>query len=171
MDKLSNFWDMVKTRGLADMKQTTVNFDGKTTLRVSFDFHRGEAALHITADWDSLETVAAVLRKALADYDIDAEGRRLMDGGLGIKDAYTQVSRLRNSLETVVSLADEVLNPTSSYIVTKHVTTEEWAYFEGPEGMDPEEAENWYDKNVDPCELSWQEDVIDSELIRVEEEE
>lgn len=96
----------------------------------------------------------------------------LLGAGESIDGAYRRMSRMRNSLETISMLSDELACPMSSYAVVKHVTSVEYACFDGPAGMTPEEARKYYDENVDDCELFWNDgDVIDSNIDSITEEE
>ncbi|MBT1161239.1 hypothetical protein [Bifidobacterium sp. SO1] len=173
MNDLEKLWDMVSERGLAELSQTTtVGENGTTCLFTSFAIRCGENALYVVVPWTTLQDVADVLRERLESYDVDTEGRRLMDSGVGIMEAAQQAGRVRNKLESIVGLADELLHPTSSYCVVKHVVTEESASFDGPAGMDPDEAERWFGENVDEDDLNWMGgDVIDSSIENVTEEE
>lgn len=173
MNDLEKLWDMVESRGLAELSQTTaVGEHGGTCLFTSFAIRCGKAALYVVVPWATLESVAGELRGRLESYDVDAEGRRLLDDGVGIVDAGRMALQMRDKLEGIVNLTDELLHPTSSYCIVKHVMSEEWASFEGPAGMNREEAENWYGENVDESELYWHDgDVIDSSIEDITEEE
>lgn len=173
MNDLEKLWNMVESRGLAGLSLTTaVGENGGTCLFASFAIHCGEPTLYVVVPWTTLQEVADVLRERLAAYDVDTEGRRLMDGGMDIMHAAQQASRVRDKLEDIVSLADELLHPTSSYRVFRHVVTEEWTSFDGPAGMTPDEAERWFEENVDEDYLTWMGgDVVDSSIDNVIEEE
>lgn len=171
-NQLETFDGMLRERGIGDISQSTGV--GRVLWILDGAVVDGEpCGREFQIEADSMTRVRDACKRLYEHFDATDDVRAMLADGELIDRAYGRMNAVRDGLRRAYLLADELMAPpVSSYCVVKRVVTEEWASFEGPAGMDPEEAERWFEENVDDGELNWMGgDVVDSSIESVAEEE